>query len=59
MPDTRTKREKLQDMAERGTPAEQEAARRALDRLPPDPVEVVAEPASTIHAGGISPFPED
>lgn len=35
--DTRTRRQKLEDMVARGTPAEQEVARAMLEKLPPDP----------------------
>lgn len=37
MPDTRTRRQKLEDMARRGTPPEQRAAREKLKAMGPSP----------------------
>lgn len=44
--DSRTKRQKLVDMAERGTPAEQDVARRKLARMGPEAVRDLSRPPS-------------
>jgi hypothetical protein len=46
VPDTRTKRQKLVDMAERGTPAEQDVARRKLSAMGPEAVRDLSRPPS-------------
>lgn len=57
MRDERTRRQKIEDMAARGTPAERATARRLLGRLPPDPIPWTAPRASGTYTSEGSDIP--